>query len=533
MLAPDTSSERSSADHRPLERSMPQLKPLFGFDSIRRHKRLLLLGCALGLLLGLLYTGMKRATFTASVELLVYNRQISTGHSAAVILPGSVDIPLLQNQIELLRSRTVLAKVIRAMDLTNDSEYFSNGTSFYQTLKELISPKPVQLVDEQTLSFVVTLESLRRKLQIRRLGMSHIVQIRFTASEPVKALRIANEVAQVYMQERTRLLSEALAIRELYQGLGPSANVISESEAPSRPDGPSNFVIVLGAALLGLGAGVIGAILLELLNNTIRNPEQLERFLGVPCLGCVPLCGSEGPTPGTKQERRIRKRQRDSTGTVALGLRRLLAYIQEPCSPVLRSLGVTSATPGEGTTTIAINLARLMTLSGKRVLLMSSAAAWKSAEARLPQEQADVRPAEPDQDSGSLGSGVGFHVLARPEALDEHVHKALDSYDCVIVDFPCLASGAQVRAAAGALDAFLLVVKWGGTDCELARQAFQSAGEAQAKFIGAVLNMADRATTTRYGDQPMVAHDASAASPRPSESTMMSSPSMPATAIDE
>ncbi len=525
---------------------MSQPKPLFGLESIPRHKRLLGLGCALGLLLGLLYAGLRPTTYTSSIELLVYNRQIMTGHDA-VILPGSVDIPLLQNQIEILSSRTVLAKVIRALDLTNDPEYHSHSRSIFRPLKELILPSPVQLVDDKTLSFVITLESLRRKLKIRRVGTSHVVQIRFTASEPEKAVRIANQVAQVYLQERTRLLSEALAIREVYQGLGPSANIISEVEPPTRPDGPSKLLIALGAALLGLAGGVIVAILRDALNNTVRNPEQLEHFLGLRCLGCVPLCDSETTARSKKQERRISNRQRHSTRVVALALRRVMAAIQEPCSPGFRSLGVTSAVSGEGATTIAVNLARLMTLSGKRVLLISRPDARIAPRTSLAQEAGRL-PLGSDEGIGSLGSGAaidaggGLHVLplgdadthsTGPQPLGEYVRKALNSYDFVIMDFPCLVSGARVRAAADALDGFLLVVKCGGTDCELTRQALQFSGEAQAKFIGAVLNMADEATITRYGDKSMAADDASTVTQRRPAGRTLGSPPIPSAAVDE
>src|SRR5262249_884357 len=148
--------------------------------------------------------------------------------------------------------------------------------------------RSTQLVDDKTRRFVVTLESLRRQLKIRRVGTSHIVQVRLAASEPEKAMRIANEVAHAYVQERTRLITETAALRKLYQGLGPSADVTASAELPIRPDGASHLALGLAAALLGLAGAAVAAVLLDALNNTIRNPEQLEYFLGLRCLGFVP-----------------------------------------------------------------------------------------------------------------------------------------------------------------------------------------------------------------------------------------------------
>jgi polysaccharide biosynthesis transport protein len=509
MLAEDTANGRSTAHSQ--DETERHLKPMFGLESLRRHKHLLGLGSTLGLALGLLYAALTPTTYTTSIGLLVYNRQLMVGPDS-VILPGSVDIPLLQNQIEILRSRTVLAKVISALNLSNDPEYCCAGPGFLQSLKELIFTRSTQLVDEKTRRLVVTLESLRRRLKIRRVGTSHMVQLRLAASEPEKAMRIANEVARAYVQERTRLISEAAALRELYQGLGPSADVTANAELPIRPDGPSSLALVLGAALLGFGSAGVLAILLDAFNNTIRNPEQLEYFLGLQCLGFLPYCECERTAWNKREAARSGSTRRGDPGTMPSALRRARAAIGELGSREFLSLGVTSTVSGEGTTTIAMHLARLMALAGKRVLLIDHSTACTSllrgrvpGPAHSPAQNAHAPPAK-----GANDEGGGLHVLSLIAngsstsglaPLQEIVRSAKHAYEVVIVDFPCLASGPDVRAAAHLLDGFLLVIKWGGTDCELARQALQSAGEAQAKFVGAVFNMADQQTIDRYGDK--------------------------------
>jgi succinoglycan biosynthesis transport protein ExoP len=526
MLPQDTANVRSSA-HSQGETERPTtayLRPMFGLESLRRHKHLLGLGCALGLSLGLLYAALTPTTYTTSIGLLVYNRQLVTGPDS-VILPGSVDVPLLQNQIEILRSRTVLAKVISALNLTNDPEYCCAGPGILQSVKELISSRSIQLVDDKTRRFVVTLEALRRRLKMRRLGMSHIVQVRLAASEPEKAMRIANEVAHAYVQERTRLISEAAALRELYQGLGPSADVTANAELPVRPDGPTGLALVLGAALLGLAGAAVVAILLDAFNNTIRNPEQLEHFLGLQCLGFVPYGDSECTALGKREAaRRGGSKRQGDTGTMPSALRRALVAVGQLGSREFVSLGITSTVSGEGTTRIATHLARLMALSGKRVLLIDHSTECTSLlRGRvLGPARSAAQDSHPALENGASDAGGGLHVLSLTAnassasgltPLDEIVRAARQAYEVVIVDFPCLASGPDVRAAAHLLDGFLLVIKWGATDCELARQAIQSAGEAQAKFVGAVFNMADQHSIDRYGDKLSTTTEVSMPSP--------------------
>lgn len=484
-------------------------KPRFGIGSIFRHKRLLAPSCTVCLLVALAYGAIRPATYTAAAQLLVYNRQIATGQDP-VILPGSVDIPLVNNQIEIIRSRAVLAKVIGALNLVNDREFFSRPTGILHFVKSLIASPPI-LADENSLSFGMTLDSLRRQLTVRRVGTSHIVLISFRASEPEKAARVTNQIARAYLAERARLLSETSTIRELYQGLGPSAYVISEAEPPIRSDGLPMAAILVAAAVIGLGVGMMIAVVLDVVDNTLRDPEQIEYYLGLDCLGMIPALGNRG-------FERNAPRYSGNSSVLCDELQRVKAALEDLRFHDFRAVGVTSATPGEGATTIAAGLACMMRDSGKKVLLIS-----KVSHARLPSRRLfrdlKQRPIDATEAPASasaeavMGSLDGSNVLpssavldldhccACRTLLDDMLCTALELYDYVIVDMPSLVSGAAVRAAADLLDGFLLVVRSGVTDGDLLRQAVHSAGEARPKFIGAVLNMAAPQTLQRYGDK--------------------------------
>jgi len=486
----------------------PQPRPLFGVASVRRYIKVLWLSVALCLLVGLFHIAFRPVTYTASTELLVYDRQIATGGDA-VIFPSSVDIPLVYNQIEMLKSQTVLAKVIDVLKLTEDPEYFPPPGA-PQRLKSLVSFRPRPPVDEKTVAFVATLQALRGTLTFQRLGTSHIVRANIRASRPEKAASIANELAGAYLQERRRILAETVQIREAYQGLGPSAYVISTAEPPIRPDGLNSVTIVLIAVLVGFGLGAMIAVLLDALDNTIRSPEQVQYCLGLECLGVIPLIkdrnrenGGLGDLADAKDDALpsvMQKRQDPSQG-----LRRVMAEIGDPRLHEFRSLAVTSTMPAEGATTVAFNIARMLAMLEEKVLLITDGhdSLGLCEKSHAPHSSLGI-------DVLSDGSS-GLHVVRRHEMcrtddgsatwrLGEVVREATASYDIVIVDMPPLASGADVRAAASTFDGILLVVKWAATDSDLVRQAIRSTGEARAKFIGAVLNMVDEETLERYGD---------------------------------
>lgn len=493
-------------------------KPLFGVGSFVRYRRMIGLSGLTFLMLGLVYATFRPSTYTASTQLLIYIRELQPGPET-VILPGRADLSVVQNQIEIIQSRGVLLKVIDSLNLRDDPEFdprtrrwnlFSGGASS---------------VSENQVMTSRTLDSLRRKLAVRRVGTSHTLTISVTADEPTKAARVANEIGQVYLQERVTTwefgLSKApSSLRERLQGLGPSAYVISVAEPPINRDGPRLVIIALAAAVFGIGAGAATALVLDWKNHRIRTPEQIEYLFGLECFGAVPNVLRGGLIDSEPKQRDDRTRLlawgvKRPESALAQTLRRVRAAVR---GSSVRSVGVTSVVSGEGTTTISANLAYLMATSGKRVLLVDATQGNGSLSRLLTSGMQEGLITSPNR-TDSVGSRVvtdtrtGLDILlpsnataADPDFVwrtltDDFMRQVANSYDLVIVDLPALDPGAEAREAAKRLDAFLLVVKWDNTDFELARRALSFSGEAQQKFLGVVMNMAEERRTSTWMDK--------------------------------
>jgi len=486
------------ADYRPKVLA----KPSFGLGSLRSRKNLLAFSTLAFLTIGLLYAAHRPTTYTASSQLLVYIRQIQTGADLA-ILPGRADLPMVQNQIELLRSGNVLVKTVEALKLYND-------TDFAGVYALPASPNGASDTSASAgAAFGVALDTLNRNLRIRQVGTSHMITVAYKASEPAKAARVANAVIRIYLQELVHA-SDAVspALRELFQSLGPSAFLVSDAQPPIRPDGPATVLIVLGAALFGLCVGAAFAILRDVMNDTIRSAPQVESALGMECLGIIRRRADKSIAAEDTTRQRSYAWQHPE-------LRHLSATMLEASLRGMRTIGVTSAVPGEGATTLAIALAEAVAVSGKRVLLIDgvpdnrSVSRWAVNLSRVSASSSNG-PRSSVLD-GIVEGSTGLHVLPLREPSDGNIcsiapalpdgvlDDAAGSYDLVIVDMPALAAGPDVRGAAQSLDAFVLVVKWGATESELVRQALRSAGEAGPKFVGAVLNMADENLMRSYG----------------------------------
>lgn len=487
-----------------------QPRPSFGFGSLRSRKKLLGLGTIACLALAALYVGVRPATYTASSQLLIYIRQALTGLDQA-ILPGRADLPMVHNQIELLRSGNVLAKVVEELQLAQDPEFIDGRASPPEPSRNQAGQDSPESGANGS-AYRAALAVLGKNLSVRQDGISHLVTVSYRALEPAKAARIVNAVVRTYLQERTRAFdaaaSRAPTLREIYQNLGPSARVLSEAEPPVKKDGLPAALILAVAALSGCGAAAAIAILLDMVDDRIRSRQQMEFVLGLECLGVVPRFPDIASWPEDAAARRLVASRHQV-------LQRAAAMMEDnsPCG--FQAVGVTSVLPGEGATTMAIGLAQAAAATGKRVLLVDAAvdnpslSRWVADLSQPPPPPVEQRLPTKALD-GLVPVHLKLHVLPLAERLNgdgqipggllEDVLRAAEgSYELVIVDMPSLVAGPQVRAAAPLLDGFLLAVKWGATRSELVRQALQSAGQARNGFIGSILNMADEQEMERRG----------------------------------
>ena len=167
--------------------------------------------------------------------------------------------------------------------------------------------------------------------------------------------------------DTTRTLYEGLLQRYKEVGVtgGVAANNISIIDLATPPNAPSKPNLLLNmvfAALLGLGLGVLAALILEALDETLATPDDVEKKLGIPVLGVAPLL-DKGETPANALSD-----IRSAFSEAYYSLRTALQFSTPDGAP--SSLLVSSARPAEGKSTtayaVALNLARV----GKRVLLI-------------------------------------------------------------------------------------------------------------------------------------------------------------------
>src|SRR5450631_520463 len=297
------------------------------------------------------------------------------------------------------------------------------------------------------------------------------------------------------------------------------ARVISFATPGTRSSPKIQFTLLL-ASLCGLGVGIMAAFGRELVSRQIRTRAQLETLLGTSCLAVIPSFASrlstqrkKGTTKGTGAFRKISEVAPFSATAEALRSVKVAIDLNAVDGKVI---GIVSALPGEGKTTIAASFAAFVAKSGARTLLidgdlrnpsMSNTLGYTNYPGMLElvannASAHDLVIYDQKYKFDFLPSSAKFKpsnssdILNSP-AVKEMLKLAANDYDYVLVDLPPILAVVDVKVAAHLFDAFVLVVEWGSTSTDDVVRAVAASNTLSEKLIGTVLNKADVAVMRR------------------------------------
>ena len=167
---------------------------------LRRRKSLILLALAATLGLALAYVLFSTPKYTANVVILSDPREQTVLSSEAVLSGIGADAAAVESQVELIKSTTVAERVIDKMSLATDPEF--NRPSLLGTVLGFV--RSGGAADEDT-SRRKLIDAFLKSLDVRRRGMTYIIEVAFSSSDPKTSAAIANAVADAYIEDQQNL----------------------------------------------------------------------------------------------------------------------------------------------------------------------------------------------------------------------------------------------------------------------------------------------------------------------------------------
>jgi polysaccharide biosynthesis transport protein len=303
-------------------------------------------------------------------------------------------------------------------------------------------------------------------------------------------------------------------------------NDIKMVDQPSLPNGPSwpkKQLFLLVGCLMGLVLGVAAAFVADRVDSTVQSPREIVVDLGAKRLGVVPdvtkLIGTGSDVAeGTRHEFLAYHLPRSPMSDAIRNIQTSI-FLANPDHPT-RCMAVSSATPSEGKTLIAVSIASVLTSDrSKKVVIVDG-------DLRRPRIHSVFGLTEPGKGLTSIFNGKEgeksdlinsydavpglFYLTSGPvpddpvSILQSDLTKQMfqylrDSFDYVIIDCPPILGFADTSIISFNADGLVMVARQGHVGRTELREAMEIISSANGcPLLGVVMNGAYAPGASKY-----------------------------------
>jgi len=439
--------------------------------------------------------------------LIERNETIQTGQYAASEESLQAQITKIEEQITSLQAdldNISTRNLDQQLELTTEQmEPLQEEVTQLQTDIALLTPtwnteRKVQVAEKQArLDQITPLLNMYRQIYTNLVVMSSSGSILEDDGPLTNRLQ---STLQLYQGIYLNLISSRENIRLARLQNTPNVVQIEAAAVPAGPVQPQPFrtALLAGAVGLMLMAGI--AFLIEYLDDTLNTPTDIQNHLDLPVIGHIIVMNVSN-----KRDKAIyvAAQPRSQVAEAFRSLRTNLEFAAVNQS--WRTLMVTSPGPDEGKTTIAANLAEIISQGERGVVLVDADLRSPSVHhfLSLPNkaglsdllrgnlELQSVK--QTNEGKSSIEVITSGDLPPNPAELlgsarmEQVLDEILSSSDVVIIDTPpALVSDATILSTK--VDGVIVVIKSGKTKIGAARDTLEQLIRANARILGVVLN---------------------------------------------
>jgi polysaccharide export outer membrane protein len=479
--------------------------------------------------------------YTAHAIAMVGERSLDFPSTDGAVRVPTQQEPNLDGEIQLIMSRLALRRVVEELNLPQSPEFrpmlekrrSAEFTAIRQQVNALLRGVRGQRGDNDTSTMAdraaafghkadavaaqahhalaaavdptdTIADALLRSLKVVAVGRSRVLDISFTARNPVLAAEVANAVASNG------------AVNDAFQGRFTMAErvgfnmvqiwTVSKAAVPLTPSSPDALLVAFATLVLAGGAAFSCVLFAEFrTNRTLLSTEQLTRR-GVRALGLIPDLGRRASRRCAVVN--ITEQAEEAFSESIAALYTSLATLLPQKMPSGVVLMFASALPFEGKSTTVAALATSIASDGRRVLVIDADLRSPSLHRAfgVRSEGGVTSCLNPKADLDALIhvdpiSGVSVlragayhhrpHTVLRSPRLRQAIQEWRNSFDFILIDTPPVLALADARIVAPLSDYCVFVARWGKTGWNTVSRSLQLLTENGARIAGVALSRVD------------------------------------------
>jgi capsular exopolysaccharide synthesis family protein len=346
------------------------------------------------------------------------------------------------------------------------------------------------------------------------VSQAQLESIRNAQSEVANAFSKIPQIQQRYVEIQRQLALDTSTYNKLSEKLEElriaeaqeisSWKVLEPPLIPIKPSSPDIERSLITGAISGIALGILFALLLNRLDQRIREVEEVREMIDIPLLASIPMTEISSLIPASSQGILPSSSYyafKEALGSLALNLRYL------GTDDTMKVIAFTSSVPSEGKSTLTYNLANILAALGHRVLLIDADMRKPTIHklARLSNKvglSTALATLSPWQDLIQAGDDLGnLHVLTsgslppNPMLLLESNKMATlfqewrEEYDYVLVDTPPVIGITDAQCLTSKVDTFILVAAINRSTRSGISRALEILSTARANVSGLLINM--------------------------------------------
>lgn len=189
--------------------------------------------------------------------------------SVAVVISFYIMTPVYQAQTQiLLNQKGNSEEIYSRSQIETDLQLIS-------TYNDIITSPVILSKVIEDIQLDTTPEKLSSQIKLSSQSDSKVLYIKVLDLQPIIAAKIANKIAEVFKEEIPTLMNV------------DNINILSVASENTTPVSPNKELNIIVGAVIGIALGIGLALLLEVLDTTIKDEKDVEEILGTPIIGVV------------------------------------------------------------------------------------------------------------------------------------------------------------------------------------------------------------------------------------------------------